>query len=124
LSFGNGYFLLNNFLLSVIPSEARDLRFFFSPAVADERNGRFPSLGRKQLNGAAEPQVPPLHYPGFPVMLVALAKLMQLSLRKAAHAEVSSAGWQEIRVRSGRDDRGKGNGSIGSNCLRRNFSSP
>jgi hypothetical protein len=29
---------------------------------------------------------------------------MRLSLRKAAHAAMSSAAWQEIRVRSGRDD--------------------
>jgi hypothetical protein len=29
---------------------------------------------------------------------------MRLSLLKAAHAVVSSAAWQEIRVRSGRDD--------------------
>jgi hypothetical protein len=29
---------------------------------------------------------------------------MRLSLMKGAHAAVSSAAWQEIRVRSGRDD--------------------
>jgi uncharacterized protein YcfJ len=38
-------------------------------------------------------------------MLVALANFMRLSLRKAAHAVVSSATLQEIRVRSGRDDK-------------------
>jgi hypothetical protein len=36
--------------------------------------------------------------------LVALARFLRLSLLKAAHAFVSSAAWQEIRVRSGRDD--------------------
>jgi hypothetical protein len=36
--------------------------------------------------------------------LVALANLMRLSLTKAAHVVLSSAAWQEIRVRSGRDD--------------------
>jgi len=35
---------------------------------------------------------------------MALANFMRLSLLKAAHAVVSSAAWQEIRVRSGRDD--------------------
>ena len=30
---------------------------------------------------------------------------MRLSLTKAAHVAVSSAAWQEIRVRSGRDDK-------------------
>jgi hypothetical protein len=35
---------------------------------------------------------------------VALANFMRLSVLKAAHAVVSSAAWQEIRVRSGRDD--------------------
>jgi hypothetical protein len=29
---------------------------------------------------------------------------MRLSLRRGAHAALSSAAWQEIRVRSGRDD--------------------
>jgi hypothetical protein len=37
-------------------------------------------------------------------MSVALANFMRLSLLKAAHAVVSSAAWQEIRVRSGRND--------------------
>jgi hypothetical protein len=32
--------------------------------------------------------------------LVALAHFMLLSLTKAAHAAMSSAAWQEIRVRS------------------------
>jgi hypothetical protein len=37
--------------------------------------------------------------------LVALANFMRLSLRKGAHAALSSAAWQEIRVRFGRDDK-------------------
>jgi hypothetical protein len=37
--------------------------------------------------------------------LVALANFMRLSLMKAAHVVASSAAWQEIRVRSGRDDK-------------------
>jgi hypothetical protein len=47
-----------------------------------------------------------LHYatPDFLWRLVALANFMRLSSRKAAHAAMSSAAWQEIRVRSGRDD--------------------
>jgi hypothetical protein len=36
---------------------------------------------------------------------VALAIFMRLSLTKAAHVAMSSAAWQEIRVRSGRDDK-------------------
>ena len=43
--------------------------------------------------------------PDFLFKLVALAHLMRLSLRKGAHAALSSAAWQEIRVRSGRDDK-------------------
>jgi hypothetical protein len=42
--------------------------------------------------------------PDFVSRLVALANFMRLSVRKAAHAAISSAAWQEIRVRSGRDD--------------------
>jgi hypothetical protein len=37
--------------------------------------------------------------------LVALVNFMRLSLTKAAHVVVSSAARQEIRVRSGRDDK-------------------
>jgi hypothetical protein len=33
--------------------------------------------------------------------LVALANIIRLSLKKGAHAVVSGAAWQEIRVRSG-----------------------
>jgi hypothetical protein len=36
--------------------------------------------------------------------LVALVHFMRPSLRKGAHAALSSTAWQEIRVRSGRDD--------------------
>jgi hypothetical protein len=52
--------------------------------------------------------------PDFLLMLVALADFMRLSLRKAAHAAVSSAAWQEIRVRSGRDDKAGGDVSMRS----------
>jgi hypothetical protein len=37
--------------------------------------------------------------------LVALANFMRLSLMKAARVVASCAAWQEIRVRSGRDDK-------------------
>jgi hypothetical protein len=43
--------------------------------------------------------------PDFLLISVALANFMPLSLQKAAHAVVSSAAWQEIRVRFGRDDK-------------------
>jgi hypothetical protein len=36
--------------------------------------------------------------------LMALMHYMRPSLRKGAHAALSGAAWQEIRVRSGRDD--------------------
>src|ERR1700678_4648724 len=39
---------------------------------------------------------------------------MRPSLRKGAHAALSSAAWQEIRVRSGRDDKVEGSASIES----------
>jgi hypothetical protein len=47
-----------------------------------------------------------LHYatPDFLLISVALSNFMRLSLLKAAHAVVSSAAWQEIRVSFGRDD--------------------
>jgi hypothetical protein len=37
--------------------------------------------------------------------LMALVHFMRPSLRKGAYAALSSAAWQEIRVRSGRDDK-------------------
>jgi hypothetical protein len=48
-----------------------------------------------------------LHYatPDFLFSLVALVIFMRLSSTKAAHVAMSSAAWQEIRVRSGRDDK-------------------
>jgi hypothetical protein len=39
--------------------------------------------------------------PDFLLISVALANFMRLSLLKAAHVVVSSAAWQEIRVRFG-----------------------
>src|ERR1700735_586923 len=47
-----------------------------------------------------------LHYatPDFLLILAALMHFMRPSLRKGSHAAMSSAAWQEIRVRSGRDD--------------------
>jgi hypothetical protein len=44
--------------------------------------------------------------PDFLLTLVALVHFMRLPLQKGAHADLSSAAWQEIRVRSGRDDKG------------------
>jgi hypothetical protein len=43
---------------------------------------------------------------------VALVYFLRPSLRKGAPGALSSAAWQEIRVRSGRDDKGKGGASI------------
>jgi hypothetical protein len=47
-----------------------------------------------------------LHFatPDFLLDLVALLQFMRPSLRKGAYAALSSAAWQEIRVRFGRDD--------------------
>ena len=47
-----------------------------------------------------------LHYatPDFLLDLVALLQFMRPSLRKGVYAALSSAAWQEIGVRSGRDD--------------------
>jgi hypothetical protein len=51
-------------------------------------------------SGTADPSASP----DFLLKLVALANFMRLSLLKGAHAALSGAAWQEIRVRSGRDD--------------------
>jgi hypothetical protein len=60
--------------------------------------------------GAREGNCRSLRYatPDFLSRLVALANFMLLSLMKAAHAVAACAAWQEIRVRFGRDDKGKG----------------
>jgi hypothetical protein len=47
---------------------------------------------------------------------MALSHFMRPSLRKGAYAALSSAAWQEIRVRSGRDDKGEGGASIDVGC--------
>ena len=49
------------------------------------------------------------------LLSLALTNSMRLSLRRAAHAALSSAAWQEIRVRSGRDDKGEG-GDLSIGC--------
>jgi hypothetical protein len=53
--------------------------------------------------------------------LVALADIMRLSLKKGAHSALSSAAWQEIRVRSGRDDKGEGGASMESGLEQKAF---
>jgi hypothetical protein len=50
----------------------------------------------------SEQQVNPLRSKDFLWNLVASADLMRLSLRKGAHAVLSGAAWQEIRLRFGR----------------------
>jgi hypothetical protein len=47
-----------------------------------------------------KPQISPLRYPDFLLKLLALANIMRLSKEKGALAALSSAAWQEIRVRS------------------------
>jgi hypothetical protein len=53
--------------------------------------------------------------------LVALADIMRLSLKKGAHSALSSAAWQEIRVRFGRDDKGEGSASMESGVGQKPF---
>jgi hypothetical protein len=56
------------------------------------------SLPRLRVAGCRrKPQIPPLRSPGSPVELVGSASFMRLSLRKAAHAALSTAAQQEIR---------------------------
>ena len=55
-------------------------------------------------SGWQELQVPPLRSPDFLRDLRGVGRSMRLSLQKGAHVVLSSAAWQEIRVRSGRDD--------------------
>ncbi len=56
--------------------------------------------------------------PDFLLVWVALAKFLRLSLLKAAHVATSSVAWQEIRVRSGRDDKERVSFSIKGDYLR------
>src|ERR1700723_2411129 len=48
--------------------------------------------------------------PGFPEELGGVGASCAFPLQKGAHAALSSAAWQEIRVRSGRDDTSVCNG--------------
>jgi hypothetical protein len=75
----------------VRPNEIRSVLF-------DRLLSRWQSLREDKR----KPQISPLRYapPDFLWNLVALAHLMLLSLTKAAHAAMSSAAWQEVRVRS------------------------
>jgi hypothetical protein len=56
---------------------------------------------------------------------VALANIMRLSSKKGAHLALSSAAWQEIWVRFGRDDKGEGGAPMGERPRTKGvFSSP
>jgi hypothetical protein len=57
--------------------------------------------GRKTFPGMVRRTADPSASPDFLLNLVALANFMRLSLQKGAHAALSCAAWQEIRVRSG-----------------------
>ena len=50
--------------------------------------------------------------PGFPEELGGVGASCAFPLQKGAHADLSNASWQEIRVRSGRDDKGECSASI------------
>jgi hypothetical protein len=73
---------------------------------------KYPFGGTKAMefgwHGIRGQQVPHYATPDFLLTLVALVHFMRPSLRKGAHAALSSAAWQEIRVRSGRDDNSLG----------------
>jgi hypothetical protein len=79
------FFIASPFLISCFPMNKTGL-----PGELDARRANRRSL----------------HYapPDFMWNLVASAKFMRLSLRRGAFAVLSGAAWQEIRVRSGRDD--------------------
>ena len=64
--------------------------------------------------GNAEPQIPRLRSPGFPVEIGGVGELhVPFLARKGTHATVSSATWQEIRLGM---TKGNGNGFIKSGC--------
>ncbi len=69
-------------------------------ALAPEVRFSYHFICKNKLNSRS------LHYapPDFLLNFVTLANFMRLSLRKGAYAALSSDAWQEIRVRSGRDD--------------------
>ena len=64
----------------------------------------FLATHEERLYVLGEQQVP-CAPPDFLWDLVASVNFMRLSLRKGAHVVLSSAAWQEIRVRFGRDDK-------------------
>jgi hypothetical protein len=64
----------------------------------------FLATHEERLYVLGEQQVP-CAPPDFLWDLVASVNFMRLSLRKGAHVLLSSAAWQEIRVRFGRDDK-------------------
>ena len=90
---------------------ARGRKSGYAPVPRQAGTGGMTILWENQRNGnlcaRAGAHCRSLHCatPNFLSRLVASANFMRLSLRKAAHAALSSAAWQEIRVRSGRDDK-------------------
>jgi hypothetical protein len=92
------------------------------------RGRRFP--GATNISKTGPLNCRSLHYatPDFLLDLVTLIYFMRPSLRKGAHAVLSGAAWQEIRVRFGRDDKGRGSAFSGERFVaegkRRSLPSP
>jgi hypothetical protein len=79
-----------------------------------EKKPQISALWSKNISKKGPRNCRSLHYapPDFLWNLAALVQFMRPSLRKGAYAALSSAAWQEIRVRSGRDDKGESGASI------------
>ena len=111
-SLGNELFALYQGTTSVVALRGQMVRALAPATVKSARNSDRKTQGLKSLREnsriweARGAHRRSLRYatPDFLLTLVALVHFMRPSLRKGAHAALSSAAWQEIRVRSGRDD--------------------
>jgi len=93
-----------------------------NPLVCDRFARRFAPSKNISTKGprTAGPSAPP----DFLSSLWALASLVRLSLWKGAYVDVGSSEWQEIRVRSGRDDKGESRSSTRDSLLMERTADP
>jgi hypothetical protein len=74
---------------------------FDGPRVSELQDPLRCALSKKTFPGMVRGTADPSASPDFLLNLVALANFIRLSLLKGAFVVLSSAAWQEIRVRSG-----------------------
>jgi len=96
----------------------------FPPQTVRKIKKSLRSVEKHFHEGSVEPRVPPLRSPGFPVELVGFGEPRAPFFTEGAYVDVGSSEWPEIRVRSGRDDKGESRSSTRDSLLMERTADP